>query len=146
VWLLAAREKRMNIPTSMEPEEKAFPVEAALETQLSKLAAQESRKLSTELESNVERISSSIARLTSSSIDDLQDLISELQKMQEFLKSEVDSVQCQIDNAMAGINIIVETIAPWKSILASQASQNGSRTVRGPAANLEGTQSRRMSG
>ena len=38
--------------------------------------------------------------------------------MQEFLKSEVDNVQHQIDCAVAGINIIVETIGPWKSIAA----------------------------
>jgi hypothetical protein len=66
--------------------------------------------------------------------------------MQEFLKSEVDSVQRQIDSALAGINIIVETIGPWKSIAVSQATQNGQRSVRGPAANIEPAQSRRISG
>jgi len=55
--------------------------------------------------------------------------------MQEFLKSEVDDVQRQIDSAVAGINIIVETIGPWKSI----AGSSGTRNVRagGPAANIE---------
>ncbi len=36
-------------------------------------------------------------------MDELHKLASELQKMQEFLKSEVDSVQRQIDSAVAGI-------------------------------------------
>jgi hypothetical protein len=63
----------------------------------------------------------------------------ELQKMQEFLKSEVESVQRQIDSAVAGINIIVETIGPWKSMAGSQAHPSGTRNVRagGPAANIE---------
>jgi hypothetical protein len=81
-------------------------------------------------------ISAAVARLTSSSIDELHKLVSELQKMQEFLKSEVDNVQRQIDSAVAGINIIVETIGPWKSIA---AGTSGARNVRagGPAANIE---------
>jgi hypothetical protein len=59
--------------------------------------------------------------------------------MQEFLKSEVDNVQCQIDSALGGINIIVETIGPWKSIGGSQTLASGARNGRvgGPAANIE---------
>src|SRR5262245_39267046 len=55
--------------------------------------------------------------------------------MQEFLKSEVDNVQRQIDSAVAGINIIVETIGPWKSIT---GGTSGTRNLRagGPAANM----------
>ncbi len=81
-------------------------------------------------------ISTAVARLTTNSIDELRKLVSELQKMQDFLKSEVDNVQRQIDSAVAGINIIVETIGPWKSIAASTP---GTRNFRagGPAANLE---------
>ena len=57
-------------------------------------------------------------------------------KMQEFLKFEVDNVQRQIDNALGGINIIVETIGPWKSIA---RLTSGTRNVRtgGLAANIE---------
>ena len=85
--------------------------------------------------SSAELFNSSVARLTSNSIGELQGLVSELQKMQEFLKSEVDNVQRQIDSALAGINIIVETIGPWKSLAGSQTLASGSRNAR--AANIE---------
>jgi hypothetical protein len=43
---------------------------------------------------------------------------------------------------MAGIKIIVDTIAPWKNTVASNAA--GTRGLRGgPAANIEGAQPRR---
>jgi hypothetical protein len=59
--------------------------------------------------------------------------------MQDFLKSEVDNVQRQIDSALVGINIIVETIGPWKSLAGSQALPSGTRNGRaaGPAPNVE---------
>jgi hypothetical protein len=108
------------------PVEKAPPPEEALATQLSKEVSSHS---------GPPEISAAVARLTSNSIDELRKLVSELQKMQEFLKSEVDNVQRQIDNAVAGINIIVETIGPWKSIV---ASTSGTRIrAGGPAANIE---------
>jgi hypothetical protein len=129
----------MDTPTSAAPDEKTPPLDLALATQLSKLETQEQSKPSGPLEISAERISSSVARLTSNSIDELQGLVSELQKMQEFLKSEVDKVQRQIDSALAGINIIVETISPWKRIAGSQTLPSGTRNVRagGPAANIE---------
>ena len=129
----------MDTTTSAAPDKKTPPLELALATQLSKSATQENSKPSGPLEISAERISSSVARLTSNSIDELQGLASELQKMQEFLKSEVDNVQRQIDSALAGINIIVETISPWKSIAGSQTLPSGARNVRagGPAANTE---------
>jgi hypothetical protein len=125
----------MDTQTSAAPDEKTPALDLALATQLS----QEKSKPSGTLEINVERFNSSVARLTSNSIDGLQGLVSELQKMQEFLKSEVDNVQRQIDSALAGINIIVETIGPWKSLAGSQAPPSGTRNGRagGPAANIE---------
>jgi hypothetical protein len=129
----------MDTPTSAAPHEKTPPLELALATQLSKSGTQEKSKPSGPLEISAARISSSVARLTSNSVDELQGLASELQKMQEFLKSEVDNVQRQIDSALAGINIIVETISPWKSITGSQTLPSGAGNVRagGPAANIE---------
>jgi hypothetical protein len=120
----------MDTPTSAAPEEKTPPPEEALATQLSKEKSSPS---------GPPEIRAAVARLTSNSIDELHKLVSELQKMQEFLKSEVDSVQRQIDSALAGINIIVETIGPWKSLAGSQTLQSGTRNVRagGPAANIE---------
>jgi hypothetical protein len=119
----------MDTPTSAAPDEKTPP------TQVSN----EKSKPSGTPEISAERIKSSVARLTSNSIDELQGLVSELQTMQEFLKSEVDNVQRQIDSALAGINIIVETIGPWKSLAGSQTLPSGARNVRagGPAANIE---------
>ena len=119
----------MDTPTSAAPDEKTPPTRVS----------NEKSKPSGPLEISAERISSSVARLTSNSIDELQGLASELQKMQEFLKSEVDNVQRQIDSALAGINIIVETIGPWKSLAGSQPLPSGTRNVRagGPAANIE---------
>ena len=129
----------MDTPTSAAPDEETPPLEMALATQPSESATQEKSKPSGPLEISAGRISSSVARLTSNSVDELQGLASELQKMQEFLKSEVDNVQRQIDSALAGINIIVETISPWKSIAGSQTLPSGAGNVRagGPAANIE---------
>jgi len=128
----------MDSPTSAASDEKTPPLELALATQL-KSATQEKPKPSGSLEISTERFNSSVARLTTNSIDELHKLASELQKMQEFLKSEVDTVQRQIESAVAGINIIVETIGPWKSMAGSQTFPSGNRNVRagGPAANIE---------
>ena len=76
---------------------------------------------SPQIENNVELIRSSIARLTSVSIDGLQGLTSELQELQTFLNSEVSRVQGEIESALSGIKIIMETIAPWKSTPISPA-------------------------
>jgi hypothetical protein len=65
-------------------------------------------------EDNAEQIMSAVTRLTSSSIEDLQGLSSQLQKLQEFLQSETERVQHDIDSAVAGARIIIETIAPWR--------------------------------
>jgi tRNA uridine 5-carbamoylmethylation protein Kti12 len=125
----------MDTPTSAAPDEKTSPPEAPVTAQPSK----EKSTPSSPLEISTERFNASVARLTSNSVDELHKLASELQKMQEFLKSETESVQRQIDSAVAGINIIVETIGPWKNMAGSQALPSGNRNVRagGPAANLE---------
>lgn len=123
----------MDTPKSAD--EKTSAPEEALATPPGK----EKSDASSPLEINTERFNSSVARLTSNSIDDLHKLASELQKMQEFLKAEVDNVQRQIESAVAGINIIVDTIGPWKNFAGAQAHPPGARNARagGPAANLE---------
>lgn len=63
---------------------------------------------------NIERIRSSVERLSSRSVDGLERLSFELQELQKLLKSEVERVQGEIGNALAGIKIITEVIAPWK--------------------------------
>ena len=75
---------------------------------------------------------SSVAQLTSSSIEGLENLTSELNDLQTFLQTEVARVQSEVDNAMAGIKIIVEAIAPLRSLQTS-----GAAVIRsGPAANI----------
>ena len=105
----------MNAPTSSSaPAEKLL---SSVEAEISKLVEQKIPNPPTQAESDAERIRSSIARLTSTSIDGLEGLMSEVQQLQTFLKSEVERVQHEIESALAGIKIIVETIAPWKAML-----------------------------
>ena len=113
----------MDTQTSTLPGENMPTPEEASATQLSKENSNPS---------GPPEISAAVARLTTNSIDELRKLVSELQKMQDFLKSEVDNVQRQIDSAVAGINIIVDTIGPWKSIAGTRNARAG-----GPAANIE---------
>ena len=119
----------MDNSTPVPPEETPLPLES-LETETTKSEKLQSSEHSTSLEINAERIKSSVARLSSNSIDELQALVSELQKMQTFLKSEVDRVQIQIDSALAGINIIIETIRPWKGSRASTLPPSDNRSAR----------------
>jgi hypothetical protein len=67
---------------------------------------------------------------TSNSIDGLEGLSSELRQLQAFLKSEVERVRSEIGSALAGIKIIIETIAPWVRAI-------------GAGANIESAQFRR---
>jgi hypothetical protein len=99
-----------------------------------------------QIEADANRIRSSIARLTSTSIDGLEGLTSELHQLQTFLKSEVERVQGEIESALAGIKIIIETIAPLRSTLVPVAPAPSPRPVRagGPAlGNIEPAQLRR---
>jgi hypothetical protein len=133
----------MNVPTSSEAAGKSSLVEPDMEAEISKLVEQNPKRR-LQIETDAERIRSSVARLTSNSIDGLGELTSELQELQEFLKSEVERVQGEIESALAGIKIIIETIAPWKSTPVSLATPTSARPLRaGPAANVEAAQSRR---
>ena len=109
----------MNSPTPEESTEKSLSVESALDSEFRNLLKQESVKPAQtahiKMEFDAEGIRSSVARLASNSIDDLEKLTSELEHLQDFLKSETDRVQNQIGDVLAGIGIIMETIAPWKT-------------------------------
>ena len=113
-----------------------------VEAEIGQLVEQKMPKRPPQTEIDAERIRSSVARLTSNSIDGLEGLASELQELQEFLKSEVERVQGEIESALAGIKIIIETIAPWKRTPVSLAPPT-SAVRAGPAANVEAAQSRR---
>jgi hypothetical protein len=60
--------------------------------------------------------SSLLRAVNITSIDRLEGLMSEVQQLQTFLKSEVERVQHEIESALAGIKIIIETIAPSKAM------------------------------
>ena len=82
---------------------------------------------------DIERIMSSVARLTSSSIEGLENLTSELHELQKFMKTEVARVQSEVDSAMAGIKIIVEAIAPLRSLRSGPAANISAPWHQAPA-------------
>ncbi len=110
-----------------------------VETEIGRLVEQGVPKHSPKIGSDIERFRSSLERLTLSSIDGLEGLTSELQELQKCLTSEVDRVQGEIESALAGIKIIVETIAPWMNNrpVSSLVPPTSTRAVRaGPAATV----------
>jgi hypothetical protein len=135
----------MNASTPAPAADKSLPVESDVEAAINRLVEQTLPKHPLPIETDAERIRASVSRLTATSIDGLEGLTSELQELQGFLKSEVERVQAEIESALAGIKIIIETIAPWKSAPASPTPPAaGARPVRaGPAANLDAAPPRR---
>ena len=132
----------MNAPTSSSAG--AEKLLSSVEAEISRLVEQKTRNPPAQIEADPESIKAAIARLTSNSIDGLEGLMSELQQLQAFLKGEVERVRGEIESALAGVNIIIETIAPWKTISAPLAAPTNGRAVRaGPAYNIESAQSRR---
>jgi hypothetical protein len=61
-----------------------------------------------------ERIKTTVALFTSKSIKELEGLTFELNALQEFLRSE--RVQREIDNALSGLSLIIDTISPWRNV------------------------------
>jgi len=131
----------MNAPTAAAAEETSPSVESIVEAEISnlvtQLAKQESPKLvpepapaSPRIETDAERIRASVGRLTTNSISELNGLTSQLEELQQFLKVEVERVEREIESALAGINIIIETIAPWRSITESLAIPRNVRAAR----------------
>jgi hypothetical protein len=135
----------MSDPTTASPDQTSLPIESA-EVELGNLVKHENSRSPGPLETNAERIRASLARLSSSSIDDLEALTAELKKMQDFLKAEVEGVHRQIEGALAGINIIIDTIAPWKNAHSDPPAANSRAYRAGPAANTEFGSSRRAAG
>jgi hypothetical protein len=111
----------MDIPTSAEAPDRSLSLE--LEPEVCDLVKQENARLPSQVQVNAERIRSSVARLTYNSMNELEGLTSELQQLQEFLRSEAERVEREVESALAGIKIIVETISPWKSTRASPTPQ-----------------------
>ena len=100
-----------------------------MEAEISRLVEQKTRNPLTQIEADAERIKAAIARLTSNSIDALEELMSELQQLQVFLKCEVARVRDEIESALAGVNILIETIAPWKTISVPTAAARAFRAL-----------------
>lgn len=84
------------------------------------------------IETDAERIRSSVVRLISNSVGELEELTAELQKLQEFLKAETDRVHREIDSVLSGVNIIIETIAPWKD--PAMTGLHRASAIQGPGA------------
>jgi len=104
----------MNAPSYSEAAERSPSEDAAVETEISIVTKHEYGERA-KIGSDSERITSSVALFTSKSIKELEGLTFELQGLQEFLKSETDRVQRDIDNALAGLKIIIDTISPWRN-------------------------------
>ena len=82
-----------------------------------------------------DRIKSSVALFTSKSIKELEGLTFELKGLQEFLQSETERVQREVDSALSGVRIIMDTISPWRkappeSSVQEKTSRPESRTQR----------------
>jgi hypothetical protein len=114
----------MHEPTSSNASAQPVSVNGASERDITSV----DQKTAQPLENNAEQIMAAVTRLTSSSIEDLRGLSTELEKLQEFLRFETERVQHEIDSAVAGAKIIIETIAPWRRLppTTSQVSPNGS--------------------
>jgi hypothetical protein len=97
--------------------------DSALETEGAGAAKQDHGERAARIGGDSERITSSVALFTSKSIKELEGLTCELQGLQEFLKSETERVQSDIDNALAGLKIIIDTISPWRAARADASVQ-----------------------
>jgi hypothetical protein len=73
------------------------------------------------------RLQSSVAQFTSKSIKELEGLTFELNRLEEFLKSETERVQGDIDNALAGLRVIIDTISPWRNARPDPVQEKPSR-------------------
>ena len=105
---------RMNAPSYSQAAERSPSEDAASETEVSSVVKHEYGERAAKIGCDSERIVSSVALFTSKSIKELEGLTVELQGLQEFLRSGTEHVQRDIDNALAGLKIIIDTISPWR--------------------------------
>jgi hypothetical protein len=116
-------EVQMNAPSYLEAADRSPSEEPVLETEIGSLAKQENGERAAKIGGDSERIISSVALFTTKSIKELEGLTFELQGLQEFLKSETERVQRDIDNALAGLKIIIDTISPWRNARSESSIQ-----------------------
>jgi hypothetical protein len=110
------------------PPEHSPPDQSAVESEIGNLVEQEYAARPPKAGYDGERIMASVAVFTSKSIKELEGLTFELCGLQEFLKSETERVQRDIDSAMAGLKVIIDTISPWRSTRSESPAQE--RNVR----------------
>jgi hypothetical protein len=106
----------MNALASPNAIETATSVEPAVESAIKNFVEQELIGRPAKVEFDGERIKNSVALFSAKSIKELEGLAFELQSLQEYLKSETDRVQHHIDTALAGMQIIMDTISPWRNL------------------------------
>lgn len=106
----------MNALASPEAIETVASVEPAVESVIKSFVEQEYAARPAKVEFDGERIKSSVALFSAKSIKELEGLAFELQALQDYLKSETERVQQHVDTALAGMQIIMDTIAPWRSL------------------------------
>jgi hypothetical protein len=105
----------MNALASPDAIETAAPIEPAVESVIKNFVEQEYAARPPKVEFDGERIKSSVALFSAKSIKELEGLAFELQALQNYLKSETERVQHHIETALAGMQIIMDTISPWRS-------------------------------
>jgi hypothetical protein len=135
-------EAQMNITSHSEAISERSVPDSAVQTEGASTAKQDLGERTAKIGCDSERIISTVALFTSKSIRELEGLTVELQGLQEFLKSETERVQNDIDNALAGLKIIIDTISPWRNArpdpsVQERASRSESRIQR---SNLAGSQ------
>lgn len=129
----------MNGPLYSEAADRSLSEDALLETEISSLAKPEYCERATKIGCDSERITSSVALFATNSIKELEGLTFELRGLQEFLNAETERVHRDIDNALAGLKIIIDTISPWRNARSDIIPERTSRAEpRLPRTNLAG--------
>ena len=115
----------MNAPIFPEAAEQSSAEQASrkVASGIGDLVEQEYAARAPKVEYDGERIMASVASVTAKSVKELEELTFELHGLQEFLKSETERVQHDINSALAGLKIIIDTISPWRSARSESPAQ-----------------------